>query len=318
MLMVYTERLLCRLTQLRDELHAACEVGVAYHDRLRAFKHFCDNSPIFASHLNQLPKAAYDFKRSIGETPNQFDDSEASYGLRWNAITQMVDGGTRMVSHAWNQLNQRSQEKGLQGVTKLFVDPIHDLLVDQVKSSSSMLFALLRYKRWAEWFKAAQLRERYSSEVAGGESALDKSLRRFLFESGIEYPFSEPVSPRGKADIVAGLETDDPLVLEVKVWDSSKGYRENRVRDGLRQAMQYAADYGKDGGYIVVFNLDKEPLSFANQFTKNAWPPRIEHGGRTYHFVDVNIADQTKPVSQQEKGRRVSVNEVNLPNLLRE
>jgi hypothetical protein len=137
-----------------------------------------------------------------------------------------------------------------------------------------------------------------------------------LFESGIDYPFSQPVSPRGRVDIVAGLETDDPLVLEIKVWDSNKGYKENRICDGLRQIMEYATKYGKDKGYVVVFNLDQEPLFFFDQTSKGEWPPRIEYGGRTYFFIDVHIAEKLKPISQQDKGKPVRVNEIYLSSLL--
>jgi len=179
-----------------------------------------------------------------------------------------------------------------------------------------MMYILLRYKRRVEWFALNQLREMYITSGREGESVLDADLRRFLFESGIDYPFSQPASPHGKADIVANLETDDPLVLEVKVWDSDKGYKEDRLRDGLRQVMDYATKYGKDKGYIVLFNLDEQPISFTSQQNNGEWPPRIEYGGKTYFFMDVHIADITKPISQQDKGKPVQTTKVDLANLL--
>lgn len=176
-----------------------------------------------------------------------------------------------------------------------------------------MLYILLRYKRWVEWFEAERLRRIYSDD---GEDSLDHDLRRFLFESGIDYPYSQPQSPGGRADIVAGLETDDPLVLEVKVWDSNKSYRENRCYDGLRQVMDYAEKYGKDKGYVVVFNLDPIPLEFVSPTNTDEWPPRLEHGSKTYYFIDVDIAEQTKPVSERDKGKPVKTNVVQLAELL--
>lgn len=50
-----------------------------------------------------------------------------------------------------------------------------------------------------------------------GEDVLNRDLRRFLFESGIDYPFSQPRLPGSQVDIVANLETEDPLVLENKI-----------------------------------------------------------------------------------------------------
>jgi hypothetical protein len=317
MKIVYMDRVINRLEQLVDEIQKACNLGLDYYDRLREFKHFCDNTPMLAYCLAGLPQVHYDFavdRRDMGE---MWPGGMEGYGMRWNAIGQIVDGGPSAVDVAWLQLGTRSPGPGIQKVTELFVIPIYHFLVDQLESSGTMLYVLLRYKRWAEWFEAEYLRDIYGQAGGnGGEDALDENLRRFLFESGIDYPFSQPASPRGRVDVVAGLETDDPLVLEIKVWDSSKGYRENRVRDGLRQVMDYTAKFGKDKGHVVVFNLDQEPLSFVSQASKGEWPPRIEHGGRTYFFIDVHIAEKLEPISQQDKGKPVRVIEIDLAKLL--
>jgi hypothetical protein len=166
-----------------------------------------------------------------------------------------------------------------------------------------------------EWFEAERLRVEYANAGSHGEAVLDRDLRRFLFESGIDYPYSEPDSPHGRADVVAQLETDDPLVLEVKVWDSAKNYRKNRVRDGLRQAMQYADSYGKEKGYVAVFNIDDRPLEFAGSVGGDEWPPRFEVSGKAYCFVDINIGEQP-PVSQQRKGQPVETQRIELAQLL--
>lgn len=110
--------------------------------------------------------------------------------------------------------------------------------------------------------------------------------------------------------------TSDPLVLEIKVWDSSKGYTKNRVCDGLRQVMEYATKYGKDKGHVVIFNLDQEPLSFVDQTNPSEWPPRIEYGGKTYFFLDVHLAEKPRPISRQDKGRPVRLNNIDLTALL--
>ena len=106
------------------------------------------------------------------------------------------------------------------------------------------------------------------------------------------------------------------LVLEVKIWDSGKDYKENRCCDGLRQVMDYAAKYGKDRGYVVVFNLDTKPLVFVSPDNADEWPPRIEYSNRTYYFIAVDIAEQPKPVSQRDKGKPVKANEVQLSDLI--
>jgi len=319
MKIVYMDRVINRLEQLVVEIRNACSSGLDYHDRLREFKCFCDSTPMLADCLAELPQVPYDFTVHRDEMREMWPGGMEGYGMRWDAIRKIVDGGRSAEHRAFRQVdtNGRIKAPGLRKMTELFVIPICHFLVDQLESSGTMLYVLLRYKRWAEWFKAEYLRAIYGQAGGnGGEDALDENLRRFLFESGIDYPFSQPASPRGRVDVVAGLETDDPLVLEIKVWDSSKRYRENRVRDGLRQVMDYAAKFGKDKGHIVVFNLDQEPLSFISQTSKGEWPPRIEHGGRTYFFIDVHIAEKLEPISQQDKGKPVKVIEIDLAKLL--
>jgi hypothetical protein len=316
MISVYTERTKSRLEQLWSEVQISCEPGLDYLDRLRAFKQFCDQTPALAHILRQLPPASYDFRVDWRDLSDMWPGGQESYAMRWDAITQCVRGGSAAVDQLWQQLGVSSQGQALGRITDIFVVPIFHFLVDQLHLSSAALYTLLRYKRWAEWFQADHLRQLYTDTEKGGEAALDENLRQFLFESGIDYPFSQPSSPRGKADVVAGLDTDDPLVLEIKVWDSDKGNKLNRIRDGLRQVMNYATKYGKDRGYLAVFNLDREPLSFIGSGDQSEWPPRIVNGGRTYFFLDIHIAEQKKPISQQDKGRPVGVNEIRLMDLL--
>jgi hypothetical protein len=307
---VTIERIANRLIHLVREV----ETGSALHfyDRLRALKEFCEETPTIAQVVHQLPDIPYDFEMDWREISAMWPSGIQGYGVRWSAICQVVEGGTQMVSTAWLQIGDR-ESIGLQKWATIFVVPLAQYILDQLEVASSILYLLLRYKRWAEWFEAARLRQVYDNE---GEDGLDRDVRRFLFENGIDYPFSQPRSPGGQVDIVAGLETNDPLVLEVKVWDSNKSYGINRVRDGLRQVMNYVSQYGKDRGYLLVFNVDVEPLHFTTEQPTTEWPPRLMLGGRTYFFVDIHIATQTEPVSVREKGKMVRVHEVYLPDLV--
>lgn len=316
MLTVYTDRILTRLQQLVSEVQSACDTGLDFHDRLREFKNYCDTTPTLAQVVGQLPHAPYDVTVDWRDIPSTWRNGKEGYSMRWDAINKMASGGPEIVDEFWTHLSVSSQPHALRKMTEIYLIPIYNFLADQVQGSSAILYILLRYKRWVEWFMANELYQEYQTNSKNGEAILDESLRRFLFESGIDYPFSQPASPGGKVDVVAGLETDDPLVLEIKVWDSQKNYKEDRILDGLRQAIEYSTKYGKDRGHVVVFNLDEAPLSFISQTDKGEWPPRIEYGAKTYYFLDVHIAKKSKPISQQDKGKLVQVNEIDLAHLL--
>jgi hypothetical protein len=298
-----------RLRQLFEEV---CTFEpLHYHDRLREFVEYCERTAPLATVLAELPEAHFDSAVDWREWEERWPSGDAGYAFRWDAIKQAVASGSSDFIVLRLLLSKYPQES-LEKFTSIFVYPVFDHLVHQIEDSTGMLYTLLRYKRWAEWFEADKLREIYK---AFGEAGLDRNLRRFLFESGVDYPYSEPHSPGGRADIVAELHTDDPLVLEIKVWDSDKRYREDRVRDGLRQVIDYADKYGKDRGYVAVFNLDREPLAFVSDPGTQDWPSRLEHGGKTYYFIPIEIAEQAEPVSQRARGKPVEVNEVRLAEL---
>ncbi|MBM4429864.1 MAG: hypothetical protein FJ026_05870 [Chloroflexi bacterium] len=150
MLTVSTGRLIARLGQLVTEVETACNSGLDYFDRLREFKRFCDKTPALAQIVGQLPQIPYDFNVDWRELPSRWPGGKEGDGMRWDAIRQMVDGGPQRVDSAWLQLPVRTEHEGLQKLTELFVIPIHHVLVDQLNAASSMQYALLRFKRWAE------------------------------------------------------------------------------------------------------------------------------------------------------------------------
>lgn len=305
-----TDRVLERLRQFVDYVRNADEH--TYWDRLVEFRLFCEIRPALACSLAQLPEVPYDWQKNWHEVRWPWGE-EQNCAFRWDAIKQLTETrDKRVFSDRLNRIDTNF-EGASKKITQEFVEYVRDYLVHQLESSSVMLYLLLRYKCWAEWFEVKRLRQVYSDE---GETGLDRDLRRFLFESGIDYPFSQPDVPGGRVDIVAGLETGDALVSEVKVWDSAKNYRVNRVCDGLRQVMHYATKYGKDRGYVVVFNLDPEPLVFEGETDTDRWPARTEHGGRTYYFIAIDIIPEyVKPVSQRDKGKLVKTHEVQLAEL---
>lgn len=265
---IFNERLIERLRQLSSELHGANPLH--YYDRLRELKRVCDSTQSLSHILSNLPQAEYNLEMGWREMHDVWPAGEAGYALRWDAIQQIVEQGQSALDTVAIELST-DDTVALQMLTEVFVEPVCNYMIDQLDIAGTTLYVLLRYKRWVEWFEADRLRSQCRGDD-GRERVLDLDLRRFLFESGIDYPFSQPDSPRGRADIVARLETDDPLVLEVKVWDPELGYGEDRVRDGLRQVMDYADRYGKDKGYVVVFNLDRNPLIFRGDPDTAEWP----------------------------------------------
>jgi hypothetical protein len=174
--------------------------------------------------------------------------------------------------------------------------PLVNYLLAQLGTASEMLHHLARFKRQVEWFEQGPLYERYQGDTQRGEDVYDTALRRFLFAQGIDYPFSQPRSASGKADVIAGVESDDPLVCEVKLFNG-KSHGISYLAKGVNQAIRYAHDYGKAVGHLVVVNLSDSKLLLPNDDPEEASPPRIVTQGVTVFMVVV----QGRPLPSASK-----------------
>lgn len=170
-----------------------------------------------------------------------------------------------------------------------FINPVVEYLYDRIDKSNSILYLLEKYKNRIEWFKREELYNRYKAAEKGYEQILEDDLRLFLYDQGVDYPFSTPKSFSGRADIVGLIDTEEPLIAEVKIYDSEKGYRKDRVVSGLSQIIKYANDYGKESGYLVIYNLDNAEIVLKLKVGQKKFPPRIVINNKVYYFIIINL-----------------------------
>ena len=171
-------------------------------------------------------------------------------------------------------------------ITSVVVEPLIDFVQQHLGTESEILYLLDRYRRRVEWFEKDRLLATYLEDTTRGEAAYDKDLRQFLFSEGVDYPFSQAASASGRADVLAGLEGDDPLVCDVKLFDGeSRGIA--YLSAGVRQVVQYATDYGKTAGHLVIINLSGEDLELPSDGEPGAWPPRIHAAGITVYLIPI-------------------------------
>lgn len=191
--------------------------------------------------------------------------------------------------HSLLMFSSRDFNSTKEHIVEQVVSPILYFLHDSLDRSSSVIYLLEKYKRRTEWFTFQPLIDQYLNATANYEEVFDRDLRMFLFDQGIDYPFSTPSSASGRADIIGSIDTTDPIIIEVKVFDREKGYSKNRVKDGLTQAIKYTGDYNKDIGYVVLFNMDKAELNFKLENSKNIFPPMYTFNNKTYFFIVINL-----------------------------
>ncbi len=195
----------------------------------------------------------------------------------------------------------RTYDESISKFVGNIIEPIVHYMHDSIEETSFVLYLLERYKKRTEWFLAGTLNEKYSQATANYEQIFEDDLRLFLFDQGIDYPFSTPKSGSGRADIVGQLDTVDPLVLEVKIYDSGRGYRKNRVVDGFKQIVDYTNNYNKTTGYLVVYNLDPIEIVITTSSNEQTFPQRVLFNNKVYYIIFINL---NYDVSASKQGKQ--------------
>lgn len=195
----------------------------------------------------------------------------------------------------------------IKGFIDVVIYPIVDYFFESLHDESQTLALLLRYKKYKEWFNRRIFYDLYVNN-GRNEEFLDMDLREYLFQNGIEYPFSTPKSPSGRTDIVAKIDSNDPLVLEVKVIDSVTGYGKSRITDGISQCVKYINDYNKNVGYVAVFNADENDKEIIIESNTKEYPARLNYNGKDYYFIIININPLGKSASKIKKLEEIIIN----------
>lgn len=211
----------------------------------------------------------------------------------------------------WEFCSASNNDERVTQYVEFMIDPIVNYLNDVLDESSSVLFLLEKYKLRSEWFFKQKLNELYTSNSKTGENKLEDDLRLFLFDQGIEFPFSTPLSASGRADVVSMLHTEDPLVLEIKITDEKKSYGINRIKGGFAQVVKYADDYHKNIGYLVIFNFDAIKFEFTGTEKDNTWPQRVNFRNKIFYiiFIDLHTGESASKAGGIKK-KTIPVNEL--------
>lgn len=220
--------------------------------------------------------------------------------LIWHLVQCWADEG----ENAWRLMDPFSSESRMSDIVRDGIEygfePLINYLEEQVGQAGDLIHLLARLQRRVEWFDRDDLWVTYAADTSHGEAVYDTYLRRYLFDQGVDYPFSQPDSASGTADVVGNLDTDDPLVCEVKLFDGDR-YGPAYVGQGVQQALSYAKDFAKSEAYLVIFNLSDQGLELPTDDEPKNWPPRLHVEGVTVHMISVRAKPPEKSASKQGK-----------------
>ena len=204
--------------------------------------------------------------------------------------------------------SKRNLNERIDDLNEAVLDPFVNYLDDRIDDTGNVLYLLQRFKRKAEWFRQQDLHQMYLDNTGSGERNLDRVLREALFDGGVDFPFSQPVSPSGQADVVSLDDADDPLVLEAKVFDPSLNKGKSHLRQGFHQVLRYANDYQQNVGYLVAFNCSDNQLAWPSEDSSGGeFPPRIVHDGKTFFLIAIDIGVDRKSASKERPSDRTVI-----------
>lgn len=211
-------------------------------------------------------------------------------------LLQTSDGGLGIINEVSLKGDLAEQ---VDDFNEKYLMPFHQHIDERIDDFNSTLYLLQKYKYACEWFERDRLYSQYKGDESRGEANLDNDLRRFLFLQGIDYPFSSPLSASGRADVIAELDTDNPLVLEIKIFDLDKGYDKAYIRKGFRQAYDYANDYNEPVGYLFVFKTCEQDLIV--NLKESGMPRKVIFGDKTIFIIQSDIFAHDKSASERKK-----------------
>ena len=312
--MFYLHNLRVRLQERRNRLY---KTGYrTFPAELCYMLQFLDDNPYTRSLLTAVDKSpSVDFEQWTTEQIHprevQFPESEEGRAKVCYGILKLCasnEDGRELLRWAGAFSSETKFDPMLRDFTEGVVDPLINFLHDQIDDGGNVLHLIERFKLKAEWFRREELYNLYENNTSVGERTLDRELRAGLFEGGVDYPFSQPSSPSGEADIVALLGSDDPLVLEVKVFDPERSKGKSNLRQGFHQVVSYANDYNESLGYLVIFNCsDRKLVISPDEASEPEVPPRFTYGGKTFFVVSIDIHPDTVSASKEKPASRVTV-----------
>ena len=312
--MLFHRNLRVQLQERRNRLYKSSYR--TYDAELRYLFQFLDNNCYTRSLLAALDVSkTVDFDQWAAQDTYmreiEFPDSEEGRAKVCHSILKQCDNDES--GQGWRVWTQKFSSESrfddiLRDFTEAVVDPFINYLHDRIDDGGNLLYLIQRFKLKCEWFRRKELYGSYERDTSLGEANLDQELRAFLFEGGIDYPFSQPSSPSGRSDVVALLGSEDPLVLEIKVFDPARSRDKSHLRQGFHQVFRYSNDYNQSLGYLVIFNCSHRQLVISSEESSDLdFSPRIVYGGKTFFVIPININPDTASASKESPASRTNV-----------
>jgi hypothetical protein len=288
--------------EFKTRAEAVANVGYDnFNTEVKYFYDFLEENSFFRGILQELESINFDVTPYMDEIKcgmqfNKFPNKREEQIVLFNFIMRAIARGEIDERHFIMMKKDHEDINGLcRSIVSKFFIPVYKYFCGKIKANNTMLYLLDKYRHRTEWFHKERLINKVKDQ-RNIEDILMKDLQEYLHDQGIDYPFSTPLSPSGRVDLLGLIDSSNPLVLEIKLFYLKENYGKTKIRQGLWQAYKYAKDYGKTIGYLLIFNLDKKDIEFEK--FDNEPIKSIKIGNKIIYIIPVKLYIDEKPASK--------------------
>jgi len=159
----------------------------------------------------------------------------------------IAEDGSRALRPQWTE--------ALTSFMNVIVDPLILHLESALGTRSSMLALLKHYKSKVELFNRDDITVRMAQNKKNAERAAKLHLFEYLHDNRLVF-FVEPTIGEDEPDLIALQGTDDPLIVEGKIFQEDK----RAITSGFHQVYRYTQKYHAPIGYLIVYNTKERPI----------------------------------------------------------
>jgi hypothetical protein len=290
-----------------------------FYSKLAQFWRFFDHQPTFVgivqALLAQFPNIDEDVDRIFDGKFVWGKTEEQAAAIGYSVLHRLVYQEYGVLPHQLkvSVATELHRPSLVQGILELFLEPFCNYVDEQLDDQRVMLALLKRYKHRSEWFHRERLWELSEKQDKSAkrnevERRLAVDLYSYLYDQGIDFHI-EPSSMPGAIDLIAAQGTNDPLLLDVKVFDN-KNRNKYYLRKGFNQIYTYALKYNEPFGYLVIYKITDRDLCFS--LKQSDYVPVIIHNHKTIFLLTIDVFPHAKPPSQQGSLKPVVITEGDL------
>lgn len=284
---------------------------------LRFFNESETYTGIIEALLPKFPNAEDEANRILDNNESLYGESEDESAILGyfvlKGLTSNANNANRLISIGHNYRRVSKFHEAIETVREVFIEPFYEYVDENLDDQRAMMVLLMRYKHRSEWFNRDRLYT-LSQIERKGEKSLALDLYSYLYDQGIDFTI-EPSSISGEIDLIAAQGTDDPLLLDAKVFDG-EGRGKTYIRKGFNQIYTYSNQYNEPFGFLVIYKTCEKDLSFS--LKKKGHIPTLTHNHKTFFLIIIDIYPHPKPVSQRSPIKATEITEEDLKEILSE